>query len=150
MRELLRKYQPRAASPSDSSPAVVIDTITPWALVEPDAVQTPSPIVHAELFGQSQLGCLYSGNLGRAHDFQLFLALARATRQNGIGFCFAGRGARMQPLKDALEPADTIFAFAGFAEEAQLNDRLQAGDIHLVSLQESWTVPSCLPSSSAH
>lgn len=145
MRELLRKYQPRSAPSANASTAVIIETITPWALVEPDAVQTPAATVHEELFGQSRLGCLYSGNLGRAHEFELFLALARAARQHDIGFCFAGRGARMQPLKEALVPEDTNVRFAGFAEESQLNQRLQAGDVHLVSLQPSWTgtvVPS--------
>lgn len=145
MRELLLKYQPirRTDEPSQTQP--IIETITPWALIEPDAVQPPPAMVHAELFGTKQLGCLYSGNLGRAHDFELFLALARATRQHELGFCFAGRGARMQLLKQEISPEDYNVRFAGFADEAQLNARLQAGDVHMVSLQESWTgtvVPS--------
>ncbi len=142
MRALLLQYQP-TTGPTQSSP--VVDTITPWALIEPDTVQKPDASVHQDLFGSSQLGCLYSGNLGRAHQFELFLALARATREDGLGFCFAGRGARLQTLKDALTPGDINVRFAGFAEESQLNARLQAGDVHLVSLQESWTgtvVPS--------
>lgn len=145
MRELLRKYQPRSVPSANTSTTAIIDTITPWALVEPDVVQKPSAAVHEELFGSQTLGCLYSGNLGRAHDFELFLTLARAMRHQDIGFCFAGRGARMQPLKDALVPEDSNIRFAGFAEESQLNQRLQAGDVHMVSLQESWTgtvVPS--------
>lgn len=145
MRGLLAKYQLRSSSSAATATGPIVGTITPWALVEPDSVQAPPAKTHNELFGESPLGCLYSGNLGRAHDFELFLSLARAARAHNIGFCFAGRGARMQSLKDAITSADINVRFAGFADEAQLNARLQAGDVHLVSLQESWTgtvVPS--------
>ena len=146
MRGLLTKYQQQSSSSTlAAATGPIVGTITPWALVEPDSVQAPPAETHNELFGASPLGCLYSGNLGRAHDFELFLSLARAARVHNISFCFAGRGARMQSLKDAITPADMNVRFAGFADEAQLNARLQAGDVHLVSLQESWTgtvVPS--------
>ncbi len=135
MRQLLFRYQPNK----------VYDTITPWALVEPDSVSRPSDEIHKELFGTKSLGCLYSGNLGRAHDFELFVKLARQSRPLDIGFCFAGRGAKLRPLKDSLTTADTNIRIAGFADESQLHARLQAGDIHLVSLQDNWTgtvVPS--------
>jgi colanic acid biosynthesis glycosyl transferase WcaI len=120
-------------------------TLTPWSLVEPDTIPDSQPEVREELFGSAQIGLLYSGNLGRAHLYQPFLDLARELRDCSIGFCYAGRGPRMDELKGRIEGEDTNVSFAGFATECQLTARLAAADIHLVSLQNSWTgtvVPS--------
>ena len=120
-------------------------TITPWSLVEPPAPPAPDPQVRRELFGDAALGLLYSGSFGRAHSGEEFLALARALRGDGVAFCFAGRGNRADELRTAVEPADDNVRFAGFAPEDQLEKRLTAGDLHLVSLRPEWTgtvVPS--------
>ncbi|MCB0058960.1 MAG: glycosyltransferase family 4 protein [Caldilineaceae bacterium] len=120
-------------------------TITPWALVEPARAPEPDPGVRCELFGGAKLGLLYSGSFGRAHSYQEFLELARALRGEGVGFCFAGRGHRAEELKQAVTPQDTNITFAGFAEESELEKRLTACDLHLVSLTPEWTgtvVPS--------
>ncbi len=136
MRDLLTKY---------SSPSA-LTTITPWALIEPSAVVSPDATVRANLFGAGvKLGLLYSGSFGRAHRYREFLALARRLRGTGIEFCFAGRGNRADELKTAVEAADVNVRFAGFAPESELELRLTACDLHLVSLQEEWTgtvVPS--------
>ena len=135
MRGLLKAY---------NSPAKAV-TLTPWALVEPSAPVEPNPETRRELFGDAQLGLLYSGNFGRAHSYTEFLELARMLRDEPIGFCFAGRGNRMDELKAAVQPDDRNIRFAGFAPESELEKRLGACDMHLVSLRPEWTgtvVPS--------
>ncbi len=121
-------------------------TITPWALVEPASVSLADAKTRDELFGPCKLACLYSGNLGRAHEFELFVELARQTAQDSIAFCFAGRGPRMSELTASARAAELAnVRFADFAAEGQLEQRLAAGDIHLVSLRDDWTgtvVPS--------
>lgn len=119
-------------------------TLTPWSLVEPPVVQLPELATRATLFGDAPLGLLYSGNLGRAHEFDNFLKLATRVSTSRIAFCFAGRGPRYNELVEASDGISNI-RFAGFAEESQLQTRLIAADIHLVSLREEWTgtvVPS--------
>ncbi len=120
--------------------------MTPWALVEPQQVPRPDLDTRQALFGASQLALLYSGNLGRAHEFEQFVELARATEHDSIAFCFAGRGPRMSQLKQHIESAKlSNVRFADFAAEGQLEQRLAAGDVHLVSLRDDWTgtvVPS--------
>jgi glycosyltransferase involved in cell wall biosynthesis len=126
------------------SPARVA-TLTPWALVEPPAPVVPDPATRNELFGEAKLGLLYSGNFGRAHSYTEFLALARAVRGEPVRLCFAGRGNRMDELKAAVRPDDANVSFAGFAPEAELEKRLGACDLHLVSLRPEWAgtvVPS--------
>lgn len=121
-------------------------TLVPWALVEPPAVVDPDPAVRASLFGEgAKLGLLYSGNFGRAHSGTEFLALARQLRDTGVRFCFAGRGNRADELRTAVTADDANVTFAGFAPEAELEKRLTACDLHLVSLRPEWTgtvVPS--------
>lgn len=119
--------------------------LTPWALVEPDALPIPDPKIREELFGTAKLGLLYSGSFGRAHCFEDILTLARKLRNESISFCFAVRGNRVDQLKAAITPVDTNIRFAGFALEADLEKRLAAADIHVASLNPEWTgcvVPS--------
>lgn len=139
MGELLRT----ATGETRGSPS--FETITPWALLEPETVVPIPATIRYELFGDAPLGLLYSGNLGRAHEFEHFLALARTLRGSGVAFCFAGRGPRMPELKQLVSPEDTNIRFAGFASEQELELRLAAADVHMVSLREEWTgtvVPS--------
>lgn len=120
-------------------------TVVPWSLVEPPSVVDPDAAVRQELFGDSRLGLLYSGNFGRAHSYETLLELARRLRGQRIGFCFAGRGMRMDEIRSEVTAADDNIRFAGFADESQLSLRLAAADVHLVSLRPTWTgtvVPS--------
>jgi glycosyltransferase involved in cell wall biosynthesis len=120
-------------------------TLTPWALVEPTRPADPDPAARRDLFGDAGLGLLYSGNFGRAHSYAEFLQLARLLRNAPIRFCFAGRGNRVEELRAAVRPEDTNVTFAGFAPESELERRLGACDLHLVSLRPEWTgtvVPS--------
>lgn len=135
MRQCLAAYQSSAH----------VQTLTPWALVEPAAPIVPDAAVRRELFGDARLGLLYSGTFGRAHSYQEFLDLARALRDVPIAFCFAGRGNRTDQLRQAITPDDRNIRFAGFASEAELEKRLGAADIHMASLRPEWTgsvVPS--------
>ena len=97
MRKLLDKYE-------HGKPAM---TLVPWALSEPAEPEKPDPRVRQELFGSARLGLLYSGNFGRAHSYESFLALARQLRGTGVHFCFAVRGNRAEELKQAVTPEDT-------------------------------------------
>jgi colanic acid biosynthesis glycosyl transferase WcaI len=122
-------------------------TVVPWALVEPEQVLPPDAATRLELFGDAKLAILYSGNLGKAHDFSLFLKLARRMRliDPGIIFCFAARGNRFDELTAAVTPEDSNIRFAPFAAEADLEKRLTAADLHLLSLRPEWdgiVVPS--------
>lgn len=124
------------------------ETITPWALIEPATVAAPDPAVRAALFGDARLALLYAGTMGRAHDFEAFLELARRCRArsgNAIRICFACRGNRSDELRAAVRPDDSNVALAPFAEEAALSARLQCADVHLLSLRAEWSglvVPS--------
>jgi colanic acid biosynthesis glycosyl transferase WcaI len=124
------------------------ETAVPWALTETDA---PAPIdgaARAALFPRAKLALFYSGTMGRAHDFQLFLRLARACRArsgDAVSICFAARGNRADELRRAIRPDDHNVTFAPFADEAALPARLAAADLHLVSLRADWAgvvVPS--------
>lgn len=120
-------------------------TVTPWSLVEPESIPTSDPPTRHDLFGDVKLGLLYSGNLGRAHQFEDFVTLARQLHGEAIHFCFAGRGPRLSELETMVQATDTNISFAGFAPEEVLEKRLSACDFHLVSLRPEWTgtvVPS--------
>ncbi len=79
------------------------------------------PAVRRDLFGAAELGLLYSGTFGRAHTSSEFLALARELRSEAVGFCFAGRGNRMEELKTEVTAADANIHFAEFAPKRNSN-----------------------------
>jgi glycosyltransferase involved in cell wall biosynthesis len=123
------------------------ETLTPWALVEAKEPVPPDPATRHEMFGDASLGLLYSGNMGKAHDFMPFLHLARVLKRinPGIIFCFACRGNRVGELREAITPQDTNVRLVPFAEESELEKRLNAADMHLLSLRPEWAgvvVPS--------
>lgn len=122
-------------------------TLVPWALVEPKELKTPNPAIRKKLFGDAALGLLYSGTLGRAHDYDMFLKLARRLRQKSLDvhFCFACRGNKVDELKTYICSEDTNISFTEFVEEHSLEEHLNAADIHIISLKEGWdglVVPS--------
>lgn len=137
MREKLAAYRPRGEAV----------TLTPWALVEPARIHPPDPAVRNKLFGDASLALLYSGNLGHAHDFTDFLALARLSRERapGIVFAFAVTGMRVPELRAALREDDRNIRLLPLAPESDLQKHLEAADVHLVSLRPEWSgivVPS--------
>jgi colanic acid biosynthesis glycosyl transferase WcaI len=125
------------------------ETLTPWALVEPETPAEPDPAVRREIFGaRSRLGLLYAGSISRSHDFESLLRLARACRARAgdeISLCFACTGTSLPALKAAVRTDDTNVRFAPFTDEATLQRRLEAADFHLGSLRPEFTgivVPS--------
>jgi glycosyltransferase involved in cell wall biosynthesis len=124
------------------------ETLVPWALAETDRPIPIDATARRALFPQAKLALLYSGTMGRAHEFSALLRLARACRArsgNAISICFSVRGARADELAREIGPDDTNVALAPFADEATLQARLAAADIHLVSLRADWAgvvVPS--------
>lgn len=137
MRKRLSAYAPKANR----------ETIPPWALVELDQPAQPSPAVREKLFGDADLGILYSGSIGRAHSFDRFIELARVLRKKGssVAFCFAGRGHRYDQLKSRVSSDDINIRFADFCSREELEQRLLSADLHMISLREGWegtVVPS--------
>jgi glycosyltransferase involved in cell wall biosynthesis len=139
MARLLHAYEPPARQV----------TLTPWALTEPSR---PVPVDAGErraLFGNASLALLYSGSFGRAHSSDLILELARRlaaqdSAGNRAAIAFSVRGNRADALRADAAAIPNI-TFAPFADQANLEARLSAPDIHVVSLREEWTgtvVPS--------
>jgi len=124
------------------------ETLTPWALVEPEAPAPPDPTVRRELFGDAAVGLLYAGSMSRSHDFASLLELARACRARAgdrIALCFACTGTNLPALKAAVRPDDSNVRFAAFADETTIQRRFEAADFHLGSLRPDFTgivVPS--------
>ncbi|MBF0309879.1 MAG: glycosyltransferase family 4 protein [Magnetococcales bacterium] len=122
-----------------------VETITPWALVEPEELPRPDAEVRRALFGEARLVLLYSGNLGRAHEFNLFLDLA-ALLEEGVVMAFGCSGSRVEELRAAMASRKLAnVRLLPFAAEAELEGRLAAADIHLLSLRPDWdgvVVPS--------
>jgi glycosyltransferase involved in cell wall biosynthesis len=143
MLEQIAHYR-KPGSSHDPSPIIV-----PWALEEPPAV-LPQPLdERKKLFGDAQLALLYSGNFGRAHTYDDFLALAHHLRSDSAAIAFSVRGNREQELRqatDAIDPSTLCpIHFVPFADPDRLLDRLAAPDIHMLSLAPAWTgtvVPS--------
>ena len=105
------------------------------------------PEMRKQLFGDAKIGLLYSGTVGYAHDILPFINLARECRKRGIdaAFCFAGYGNCYKEQTSVITPEDTNIRLAGFASEEDLEKRLAAADIHMVSLRTNWNgivVPS--------
>jgi colanic acid biosynthesis glycosyl transferase WcaI len=119
-------------------------TLTPWALTEP---ALPVPINQPErktIFGSSPLALLYSGSFGRAHSSDLILRLARLLEPTGARVAFSVRGNRADVLRRDAAAVPNI-TFVPFTTQENLEARLSAADIHIVSLREEWTgtvVPS--------
>jgi colanic acid biosynthesis glycosyl transferase WcaI len=89
----------------------------------------------------------YSGNFGRAHEFDTLIAAARLLSNDPqIAFLMTGGGTKHAPLQDAVERAGLCsFHFQGYQPAQLLSDSMAAADVHLVSLLpsiEGLIVPS--------
>jgi len=89
----------------------------------------------------------YSGNLGRAHEYQTVLGAVRALRNDpGIVFLFIGGGMAMDELRAIVrrENLENI-VFKPYQPREQLNESLNVPDVHLTILKpalEGLIVPS--------
>jgi colanic acid biosynthesis glycosyl transferase WcaI len=120
-------------------------TLVPWALEEPFEPVATAQAERKAIFGNASLALMYSGSFGRAHDCEGILQLARALRAENAHFAFSVRGNRENDLRAAITPEDTNVSFVPFATPENLQERLSAADIHVVSLRPEWTgtvVPS--------
>jgi colanic acid biosynthesis glycosyl transferase WcaI len=124
------------------------ETLVPWALTEAERSVAVDVDARAALFPGAKLALLYSGTMGRAHDFAAFLRLARICRARSgtaVTMCFSVRGNRAAELRAAVQPDDTNVRLVDFAGEDALPARLAAADLHLISLRDDWAgvvVPS--------
>jgi glycosyltransferase involved in cell wall biosynthesis len=89
----------------------------------------------------------YSGNLGRAHEFQTVLDAAALLRTDPrIVFLMIGSGAGMRRMKEsAVRAGLSNLRFLPYQPREQLADSLSAADVHWVSLNpglEGLIVPS--------
>jgi len=120
-------------------------TLTPWAFYEPAEAKLPNADERQKLFSDAKLGVLYSGNFGLAHVADLSLKLAQELQAYQIKFCFSIRGHCAEVLKRQCLGLSVSVNFVDFASEQSLDARLEAADIHFVSLKQAWTgtvVPS--------
>ena len=91
----------------------------------------------------------YSGNMGRAHEFDTLIELASQLRDYpDIIFLFIGDGANKSYIQQrAIERGLTSFEFKGYQPREELSYSLSVGDVHVVSLLpalEGLIVPSKL------
>ena len=91
----------------------------------------------------------YSGNLGRAHEFDTLLSAAQTLNsERNFAFLIIGGGAKMQALKRAVADLGLEnFRFLPYQPRESLEDSLAAADVHLISLLptlEGLIVPSKL------
>jgi glycosyltransferase involved in cell wall biosynthesis len=90
----------------------------------------------------------YSGNLGRAHEFDTLLAASERLRHDPrIVFLFIGGGRRMEELSDIVRARglDASFRFIPYQDRRHLKNSLGVPDIHWISLKpevEGMIVPS--------
>ena len=121
------------------------ETITPWALVEPGEPAAIDPWEREQLFGDASLGLLYSGSFGRAHSAHLIPRLAEQLGPFGGRVAFSVRAQDAAKLQRQMGTEGTSIVFVPLAAAGNLESRLSAADVHIVSLRESWTgtvVPS--------
>lgn len=89
----------------------------------------------------------YSGNLGRAHEFDTLLGAARLLRSDpDIAFLITGGGAKAAALQQSAQSQGlTNMVFQDYQSPELLGDSLAAADVHFVSLLpslEGLIVPS--------
>jgi glycosyltransferase involved in cell wall biosynthesis len=111
------------------------------------------PLATAASLARQRLGLAdrfvvgYSGNLGRAHEFDTLIGAARLLRRDSrFAFLITGGGAKADALREAVrkEGLDSFF-FQGYQPAELLSDSLAAADVHFVSLLpalEGLIVPS--------
>jgi glycosyltransferase involved in cell wall biosynthesis len=97
---------------------------------------------------QSRFVVGYSGNLGRAHEFETILAAAEHLRDDSrIVFLFIGGGHSFDELRRRVEELklQRMFRFLPYQARADLKYSLGVPDVHLLSLRpevEGLIVPS--------
>ena len=120
-----------------------VATLVPWALSEPAAALGIAARERAGIYDGTGLLLMYSGTFGRAHSSEDMLELM-GLLGDGAQLAFSVKGQRAAALRTAAEGMANV-SFVPFAALEDLEKRLAAADIHVVSLREEWTgmvVPS--------
>jgi glycosyltransferase involved in cell wall biosynthesis len=129
-------------------PADKILVVENWAERHPARPKTAErSSVRSQLGLGEHFVVTYSGNLGRAHDFQTLLGAAELLRADAnIVFLMIGSGSGMRQLAKAVADRELPnFRFLPFQPREALADSLAAADVHWVSLRpalEGFIVPS--------
>src|SRR5262249_18982277 len=111
-------------------------------------VHSENPLRQAWGLGASQFVLGYSGNLGRAHDFETVLAAAeRLRKEPQFLFLMIGGGKRFQELSRAVKRQGLTrsFRFSPYQDQKTLPYSLAVADAHWLSLHpklEGLIVPS--------
>lgn len=130
-------------------PASAVCVIPNWANDEElvPVARTDNPLRGAwQLANKFIVG--YSGNLGRAHEFDTILEAAEQLRNNtNIVFVFIGGGHFFEELarRVAERALSSSFRFVPYQKRSQLKNSLTLPDVHLLSLRrnvEGLVVPS--------
>jgi glycosyltransferase involved in cell wall biosynthesis len=132
------------------TPPSRIHVIPNWCndkLIRPVA-QAENPLRQAWGFGSSQFVFGYSGNLGRAHDFETVLVAAeRLRKEPQFIFLMIGGGNRFEELSRAVKRQGLTrsFRFIPYQDRKMLPYSLAVADAHWLSLNpklEGLIVPS--------
>lgn len=139
MRDLLR------ARDIDADRFQIIENWADSAAIQPRPVERSELRVRLGLAGRFVVA--YSGNLGRAHEYDTILAAAEALRDDPtFVFLMIGGGAKVQALQRCVTRRQlTNFCFAPYQPREALADSMAAADVHWVSLLpelEGLIVPS--------
>jgi colanic acid biosynthesis glycosyl transferase WcaI len=128
--------------------AARVRTVPNWADVTgvvPQPTAESATRLRLGLAGRFVVG--YSGNLGRAHEFDTLIGAARLLRKDPrVAFLITGGGAKASALRESVqtEGLDNFF-FQPYQPAELLSDSLAAADVHFVSLLpalEGLIVPS--------
>jgi glycosyltransferase involved in cell wall biosynthesis len=119
-------------------------TLTPWALSEPHGALAVDSHERQTIFATSRLALMYSGNFGRAHSSDLMLELIHRLAPYEARLALSVRGNRAADLLKQVASTPHV-KIVPFANQSDLDARLSAADIHVVTLRDEWTgtvVPS--------
>lgn len=113
----------------------------------PKAAQSSE--LRGELSAERRFIVQYSGNMGRAHDYETLLGAALELRDEPVWlFLFVGGGAHMQRLRDAAQREGlSNLRFLPHQPRERLQDCLAAADVHISCLRpalEGLIIPSKL------
>jgi colanic acid biosynthesis glycosyl transferase WcaI len=129
-------------------PAAQLCVIENWADAEMVVPKLPSAsALRARLGLIDRFVVGYSGNLGRAHEFDTLLGAAKALESDPVfAFLIIGGGAKIPGFKQAVADCGlNNVCFLPYQPRNELADSLAAADVHVTSLLpslEGFVVPS--------
>lgn len=129
-------------------PAAQLCVIENWADAEKVMPKlTSASTLRARLGLTDRFVVVYSGNLGRAHEFETLLGAAKALESDPVfAFLIIGGGAKIPAFKQAVAACGlNNVCFLPYQPRDELGDSLAAADVHVASLLpslEGFVVPS--------